>query len=284
MDVTLDYPSGQRHKKVPSSVTGIVKNLVMGKFRAGVHLMFKCKELQPFILDAFRSSVSNELKEYCRADNSLLKHTSPAELAAFSNKLVCHEISVMCPMFDSAIRAAAGCHRSKTKSDKAVNVLALCSAALAKFRNSRMSALAYRISVILLHSGAKSQDFTRLNHLGICMSHDATIGKQKEMSREHDSLILSWKSDIQEAKNCERLLREVKDKQVPSPAESRDERDMDIDVYNLGQSALEGYTHFSMSSLEKCVKEIETPLPTPAVLDDAIKSASKKFKSIPRYR
>ncbi len=77
---------------------------------------------------------SRELKEYCSSDNSLLKHTSPAELAAFSNKLVCHEVAVMCSLWNSAIRGAAG-KGTKTKPDKATNVLALCSSALAKFRN-----------------------------------------------------------------------------------------------------------------------------------------------------
>ena len=85
-----------------------------------------------------------------------MKHTSPAELATFSNKLACHEVSVMCPLWDTALRAAAGCLRSEVKSNKAVNVLALCSASVVKFRHQRMSALAYRISVILLHSPTES--------------------------------------------------------------------------------------------------------------------------------
>ena len=141
----------------------------------------QCEELQPSLRGQVKSSISNELKEFCRSDDSLLKHRSPAELAAFSNKLVCHEVSVMCPLWNSAMKGAAG-RGTKTKPEKAANILALCSSALAKFRNERMSPPAYRISVILLHSGAKSQDFTRLNNLGICMSHASTISKQKQSS------------------------------------------------------------------------------------------------------
>ena len=64
--------------------------------------------------------------------------------------------------------------KKEDKAAKEVNVTSLCSAAIAKFRNQRMSAYAHRISVILIHSGAKSQDFRRLNQLGICMSHGET--------------------------------------------------------------------------------------------------------------
>ena len=88
VDVTLDFPYGQRHKRVPDDVSGIVKNFAISNFKAAVHLIFKCKELKPFIEEALKSAISGELKEYCQSDNSLLKHTSPADLAAFSNKLV----------------------------------------------------------------------------------------------------------------------------------------------------------------------------------------------------
>lgn len=248
-------------------------------------MIFKCKELQLFIEEALESTISSELKEYCRSDNSLLKHTLPAELAAFSNKLLCHEVSVMCPLWNSAIRAAAGCHRSEAKSEKAVNVLALCSASVAKFRNQGMPALAYRISVVLLHSGAKSQDFTRVNRLGICMWHPCTIAKQKEMANEHDSLVVTWKREIEAAKKCESLLKDVKEKQVPTTVETSDEKDMEIDVYNVSQPVLFCYDNFSQESYEKCKEELgSSSTVTPAALEMAPSTASEKLKSLPRYR
>ena len=114
VDIALDYPSGKKDRQVPDSVTNIVKNFAIGNFRAAVHLIFKCHELKPFLHEAVKTTISAELKEYCRSDNYLLKHTSPAELAAFSNKLVCHEVSVICPLWNSAIRAAAGCDSEKS--------------------------------------------------------------------------------------------------------------------------------------------------------------------------
>ena len=282
VDVTLYYPSGKKNMQVPDSVTNIVKNFAIGNFRAAVHLIFKCHELKSFVHEAVKTTISAELKEYCHSDNSLLKHTSPAELAAFSNKLVCHEVSVICPLWNSAIRAAAGCDKAKNP-EQAVNVLALCSAALAKFRNERMSAHAYRTSVILLHSGAKSQDFTRLNRLGICMSHGATIAKQKEMSKQHDSLVLTWKKDIEAAKKCELLLKEVQDKQIPAPVLTSD-NSMEIDEYDLSQTVLEGYDNFSLEAYEKSKELLGSSSATPAALDVAIVSASETFITLPRYR
>ena len=89
-----------------------------------------------------------------------------------------------------------------------------------------MSAYAHRISVILTHSGAKSQDFRRLNQLGVCMSHGETIKKQKEMARTHDSAVLVWKKEVEFSKKCVLLLQEIKKHQVPVMGED----DMDVDV------------------------------------------------------
>ena len=84
----------------------------------------------------------------------------------------------MCPLWNSALEGALRPYKNETKMTRATNVSALCTAAAAKFRNSRMSAFAHRVSVILFHSGGKSHDFTTLNKLGICMSHTETISKQ----------------------------------------------------------------------------------------------------------
>lgn len=287
VNVELNFPSGPRNKPISDNdVKSIVKNFALSNFKAAVHLMFKSADLKPFVREAVSTAVTSEFKEYCHSDNSLLKHTSPAELASFSNKLVCHEVSVMCPLWDSAMRAAAGCNRSEAKSDKAVNVLALCSAVLAKFRNERMSALAYRISVILLHSGAKSHDFMRLNRLGLCMSHDRTVSKQKAMAKEHDSHVLTWKAKLETTKKCELLLEEIHTKQEPKPSEQCEENDMEIDVYDLRQEEISSYDNYSEETYHMCSKELESfsTAVTPAALEMAISSVSDKLKSLPRYR
>ena len=57
---------------------------------------------------------------------------------------------------------------SKPCDYKISNAIALSIAIMARCRNNKLSAVAHRISAILIHSGAKSSDFTRLNELGIC--------------------------------------------------------------------------------------------------------------------
>ena len=86
---------------------------------------------------------------------------------------------------------------SKPCDVKISNVIALSSAIVARCRNNKLSAVAHRISAILIHSGAKSSDFSRLNRLGICMSHDQTIKKQVEMGKSYDAQILSWKEEVE---------------------------------------------------------------------------------------
>ena len=48
-------------------------------------------------------------------------------------------------------------------------------AILLKARNQRMCALQSVISVVLYNSGAKKRAYKRLNQMGMCLSHKATL-------------------------------------------------------------------------------------------------------------
>ena len=61
--------------------------------------------------------------------------------------------------------------------------MALNTAVAAKCRNQKMSALAYRISMILLHSGVKFDDLNRLHKLGICMTPESIVCMEKKNGR-----------------------------------------------------------------------------------------------------
>ena len=119
----------------------------------------------------------------------------------FTNKALLNEASRKCPIYYSCILGTAGLIGKKKEMDwKTVNATAAATAVLARKRNSRMSAFAYRMSSILLHSGAKSADFTRLNRLGIRMSHQETVRKQKEMGESFDARVLQWKEAAEKEK------------------------------------------------------------------------------------
>ena len=61
--------------------------------------------------------------------------------------------------------------------------LFLATSSIARLQNPHMSAFAKRVSAVFMHSGAKVNDFMRLNHLDICMSHDQVIHDQVEASK-----------------------------------------------------------------------------------------------------
>ena len=248
--------------------------------------MFKHDDCKLSIHEATRSKVASEFKEYCRSDNSVLKYSSPTELASFSNKLVQHEAKLFCPLWSSAVSGALGVVKSDKKVSKVSNVFALCTRAVAKFCNNKMSALAHRVSTGLLHSGAKSHDFLRLNRLGICMSHSETIKKQKEMGKSHDAVVLMWKSEIEVIKRCELFLREIKSNQVPV----FEDNDMALDVIiDTSESILSYYYYYSKEVYDICMTSLrkglaESDVITDDVLQRCIISMSQTVISHPKYR
>jgi hypothetical protein len=71
------------------------------------------------------------------------------------------------------------CTSSQNRVDHALNAMALATSALARSRNAKLSAYAYRISLILFKSGASYYDRVRLNRLGICMSPESVVNLKK---------------------------------------------------------------------------------------------------------
>ena len=104
---------------------------------------------------------------------------------------------------------AAKVYLPGAKFDDTVNSLALASSVIAHLQNPRMSALAKRVSTVLVRSGAKADDFMHLNPLGICMSHDQVIRDQVEAAKSHDSKVLLWKKSLEERKRTLFLIEKI---------------------------------------------------------------------------
>ena len=64
-----------------------------------------------------------------------------------------------------------------------------------------------------MHSGAKEADFTRLNRMGLCMSHKGTIVKQGEMGKHHDDKVQEWKADVILRKTAVSFMDEIANQQ-----------------------------------------------------------------------
>ena len=183
-----------------SIASSLIKHILLHKWQQVVNTLFKVEEALPHLQDALTKAVNREFKWFCHS-SSTLTMKSPEEIMKFTNKALLNEASRKCPIYYSCIFGTAGLIGKKKEMDwKTVNATAAATAVLARKRNSRMSAFAYRMSSILLHSGAKSADFTRLNRLGICMSHQETVRKQKEMGESFDARVLQWKEAAEKEK------------------------------------------------------------------------------------
>ena len=187
-------------------------------------------------MSALSKNLSREMSDYCHSE-SMLKYSTPSELSAFSNRTFVHEVKVFCPLWYSCIIGAANVGDDIEES---INLTALATASIACHRYSRMSAFAKQISTVLVHTGAKANDFTRLNRLGICSSHKQVIRDQVEMDSQHDVKVLLWKRAIEERKGTLLLIEEIQ-----SQAAS-----MDAPV-DVSQTTLEGKYFYSELSFNK---------------------------------
>ena len=177
----------------------MIKNIMQQKWQQVDNMLFKVEEARSHLQDAIRKAVNREFKWFCTSISTLAMK-SQEQLVKFTNKSLLDETSQKCPIYYSCVLGTVGLLGKKKEMDwKTVNETAAATAVMAKKRIAQMSA--YRISSILLHSGAKTTDFTRLNRLGICMSHKETVKKQAEMCENYDGKVLLWK-EVEKEKAC----------------------------------------------------------------------------------
>ena len=136
----------------------LILNIVRKKWQTVANTAFRHPEVKSKLLEPLRHAVNAEFKEYCKdTSKSILLAKSPKEIAEFTNEKFLEEVHLACPYWEAAVKGASGVENlSSSESGSKINALALSSAAVARARNQKMSALAYRLSTILFHSGAKS--------------------------------------------------------------------------------------------------------------------------------
>ena len=214
------YPSGkiESRSKFDEEIKSLITSLSPGNIKAFSNMVFKAKILRQHLLESLKKSIGFEFKTYCQGKTeSILNGTSPAEIVSFSNKILVHEAEVFCPFWMSCLHGACNSSRKGEKAQtKIINAMALSTAVAAKCRNQKMSAVAYRISTILLHSGVKFDDLNRLHKLGICMTPESVVCLEKKMGENCDSKVKFWKKEIEDNKASLMLLNETLDKQVCS--------------------------------------------------------------------
>ena len=104
--------------------------------------------------------------------------------------------------------------QSEKRATTAINAMSLSTAVLARQRNPSQSALAYRISMLLFHSGIKHQDMRRLNRLGVCMSPQSVIALQKQMGIGCDAKVLIWKRNQEDILLALQFIHDIRKNQV----------------------------------------------------------------------
>ena len=244
------WPNGRTDVKVPSShendTIRLVKNIVLKDWKAVSHIVLTHRELKPEILKAVRSATNNEFKQYCKSD-TILKRRSTEELIAFSNSTIIKEITERCPLWSSCVSGACSVQlqqMNESENTNAINSVALATSAIARVRNKSMSALTYRVSRILFHSGVSYQDMTRLNRLGIGMSPDMVVSFQRQLGKNFDSKVLSYKSSLEEKPHDTLdLMMEIKDKQPVT--------NDDIVAIDVCEEKLSSYQHFTPESFTR---------------------------------
>ena len=130
-------------------------------------------------------------------------------MGQFSNAKFLEECAVSCPFWTASLKGANGVKRKSDETLKIANSMALSTVATARARNHKMSALAYRISTILFHSGTKWEDIDRLSKLGICMSPESIVAFQTKMGGSCRVKLFTWKSEIEKRKTAALVLKKV---------------------------------------------------------------------------
>ena len=127
--------------------------------------------------------VSDEASKYLKSESILLSK-DPDEISGFASAIFLKEVRIFCPLFYRFLLGASGLDDEDVKiPGNGTNEVALAAATLCRARNPKASALHYRISTVLFHSGVKHEDLGRLNRLGVCMSPDAMVRAQNTMSK-----------------------------------------------------------------------------------------------------
>ena len=230
----------------------IIVNLCRKKLKTIANLTFEHPIIPEELPDPLRRTVSKEFQEYCNnATDSVLKKSRPDDLAAFSNKVLVHEADVWCPFWMNCVRGACNVRDSSQLDVKKINAMALITSVAARGRNETMSAVAYRISAVLFHSGVKHEDLRILNKLGVCMSPDMIVQFQRKMGECCESKVGHWKREIEKAKVASLLLNEVREKQVGNHED--DVMRVDID---FSEETIRKYDFFEPAAFQFCQEHI----------------------------
>ena len=236
--------------------SSLIRNIATKHWKAAANIICQHALLQDHIVSVCGRLVGKEFQSL--NSESMLNGTSPKELAAWSNEVFTKEVSNKCPVWYEILNGAFG-KKSSSRHSRAVNAVALSTSIVARQRNERLSAMTYRISSLLFHSGASYYDTIRLNHLGVCMHPSMTVDLQRKMGTTSESKVILWKKTIENNRAALLLLREVFEKQVPQANDSTDTAsDMNCDVnIDFSEEHAKQYNYFTHIGYNHCCELLQ---------------------------
>ena len=285
LKVVIVAPSGhvENHSSFDDKTKSMIVNLCQKNWKTVANSFFQQPNVREELAEPLRRAVSAEFKEYCSTStNSVLKKCSPEDLASFSNKVLVHEAEVWCPLWMACLKGACDVQDFSSEDVKATNSLALSTAVAARCRNQTMSAVSYRISTVLFHSGVKHEDLKLLNKLCVCMSPPSIINLQTKMGENCEAKLFHWKNEIEKVKSGALLLKEVERKQVGN----HDDEEMRVDV-DFSENTVQSYKFYTPSAFRCCEEQLNIDgCDLNALTDLDLTAASKKIAQmkLPHYR
>ncbi len=151
------------HSNFDEDTKLLLINLVRKNWVTVSNIIFRHPERKPELHGPISRTVRQEFTAYCgNKSDSILQRRSPIDVAAFSDKVVVREVQTLCRFWHACLQGACNANAKNNKiTVKVTGCMALSSSIVARCRNPNMSAMAYRISTILFHSGVKHQDITK---------------------------------------------------------------------------------------------------------------------------
>ena len=149
-----------------------------------------------------------------------------------------------------------------------------------------MSALAYRISAVLSHSGMGYDDMRSLKRMGISKSPDMMINLQRQMGESYKSYKV-WKNTIIERnRSTVEFLQEVKENQVKDCNSEDMDIDTQIDLTDNRVNTYSSYTPEVLQQATKLISTIQVSRDEKGVTDEIVKDAIKHLESeeLPIYK
>ena len=95
------------HSQFDENMKSMILNLCRKNWSTVANLALRHPNVRSEIGDSLRKAVGEEFKEYCgEAADSVLKKSSPDDLAAYSNSILVYEAEVWCPLWMSSLKGA----------------------------------------------------------------------------------------------------------------------------------------------------------------------------------